>query len=485
MTLSIRRMSASVVGLVAVATVLFPGIANAAPPSNDDIDTATAITALPFAATQDTTQATKATDDPTSCYAYGQRSTWYDYTAPADGVVLATVSATGSTPVLAAYTGARDALTQVTDSCTSYNHPPSSTFHVTAGTTYHLLVLDLYAGSQVTFRLNLVPASPNDNFAAAIVPAFPGDLTGDLARASAEPGETPPSCDATVDHSVWYRYTPERTRSVSVEQVSYFDAPSISVYQGTSVDRLTEVDCVRSQDRLNSVFTAVAGQTYYIRVAAGADHARSFDLSIATAPALAPGFSANPERPSVFSDIQFYTYPGDPLGRKFASGQISFGDGTSAPLTGDPIHHQYTKDGQYQVTVSGATNDGRTGSTVRTLKVETHDVSVANLVVPASARAGQTKSIKVSVVDTRYDEDVTVTLSRLYENGVYNSIGSLTQRVAAGHTVEFPFAYTYTAADVAAGKVTFQVSAGLPNHYPADDHPDDNQLVGVTTSVRS
>jgi hypothetical protein len=484
MTLPIRRSCASVVGIMAVATVLFPGIANAAPPSNDDIDTATAITALPFRATEDTTQATKAADDPTTCYFHGQRSTWFDYTAPADGVVQATVTATGSKPYLAAYTGSRDSLTQVTDSCTSYNRPSASTFHVKAGTTYHLMVIDLYAGSQVTFGLDSVPASPNDNFAAATVPAFPGELTGDLARASAEPGETTASCAPTADHSVWYKYIPERTRSVSIERETNYTSPAISVYRGAG---LAEIDCVPTDSYLSSVFTAVAGQTYYIRVAAAPDLATPFGLRIATAPALVPSASVRPDRPSVFDDIEFTLDSGDPLGRPLVSGVVNFGDGTSAPVNGITIHHKYTKDGQYPVTVTGATSDGRTGVTTKALKVETHDVTVSNLVVPSSARVGQTKSITVSVANTRYDEDVTVTLSRLTDLGNYYPVGTLTQHVAAsaGRKAEFPFAYTYTAADLAAGKVSFEVSADLPNRYPADDHPEDNTLFGVTTSVRS
>jgi len=332
-----------------------------------------------------------------------------------------------------------------------------------------------------------VPPSPNDNFASATVPGFPSEQTGDLARASAEPGEAGPSCDATADHSVWYRYTPDRTRSVSVERVAYYNSPAISVYQGNGLDGLTEVDCASSMSSASAVFTATAGQTYYIRLAASVENAAWFDVRISTAPALAPSVYAFPERPSVYDNVEFTPYSGDPLGRQFVSGEVRFGDGTSTPVNGDPIHHQYTKDGQYQVEVTGTTNDGRTGSGVRTVKVETHDVSLSDFTVPASARVDQTKSIKVSVANTRYDENVKVELFRLSENGYYQSVGALTQRVVASpdHKVEFPFAYTYTAADATAGKVTFQVVASLGTWSETDDHLQDNVLNGVTTSVRA
>lgn len=63
----------------------------------------------------------------------------------------------------------------------------------------------------------------------------------------------------------------------------------------------------------------------------------------------------------------------------------------------------------YTVTTTGSTADGRTGTGTATVEVDTHDVSVAGLSVPASGRAGQTKPIKVSVANTRQAENVRVT----------------------------------------------------------------------------
>ncbi|MFI9382259.1 PKD domain-containing protein [Kutzneria sp. NPDC052558] len=487
MTLSVRRLCLPVLGFVAAVTVLLtPGVANAATPSNDDFDSATAVTALPFTSAQDNTQATTAADDPTSCYPSIRASVWYDYTPAADGIVLATVASSGSTPLIAAYTGTRGALTPVPGACTNFNTGSSATFHVTAGTTYHIMLLFPYYGTQVSFGLATVAPSPNDDFAAATVAGFPSEQSGDLARASAEPGEPTPSCDATADHSVWYRYTPDRTRSVSVEKVAYYVSPAITVYRGDQLGDLSEVDCAPSMSVANSVFTATAGQTYYIRLGASVLNTTRFDVRISTAPTLAPKVYAFPERPSVYNDVEFSTYAGDPLGRPLVTGEVSFGDGTSAPVTGDPIHHQYTKDGQYQVVLTGATADGRTGTGSLTVPVVTHDVSVSDFVVPASARVDQTKSISVSVADTRYDEDVSVELFRLSENGYYQSVGVLTQHVVAGagRKVVFPFAYTYTAADAAAGKVSFQAKATLKTGYYDDAHPQDNTITAVTATVR-
>lgn len=58
------RIAAAVTAAVALAA-LVPGVAQASPPVNDDFDQARAITALPFAADVDFTEATRAADDPT------------------------------------------------------------------------------------------------------------------------------------------------------------------------------------------------------------------------------------------------------------------------------------------------------------------------------------------------------------------------------------------------------------------------------------
>src|SRR5262249_39560524 len=72
MLLSQRLLARARVTAVAVATavlaVLAPGAAHAAtPPANDDFDHSTTIAALPFTTQEDTSGATKATDDPYWC----------------------------------------------------------------------------------------------------------------------------------------------------------------------------------------------------------------------------------------------------------------------------------------------------------------------------------------------------------------------------------------------------------------------------------
>ncbi|GHH48483.1 PKD domain-containing protein [Lentzea cavernae] len=463
----------------ALATALLPGVALAAAPPNDDFDNATTITALPFSAKTSTAGATKSTDDPTACHYWGESTVWLRYTAQENGFLRASTS---GGPAFGVYTGSRGALALVPGAC-SYNTGFSAdVFPVTAGTTYHFALIENYAwnGREFGFELTTISAAANDNQASAAVTGFPATLEGDLRRATAEPDELTASCGPDAGQSVWFRYTPDRTRSVQLKRTGY-SSPVLNVRRATD---LSEVDCAGTSDYQGLVFTATAGQSYLIRVAQGVEDAGQFELSLANAPAIKPVADPNPEQPSIFDDITFSVGSGDPLGKPLVSGEVQFGDGATAPITdSETVQHRYAKDGKYTVRVTGTTQDGRTGSSEQVLEVATHDVKLSGLSLPATARAGETKRIKVSVGNTRYDENVRVALMRKSVHGYYEEVGYLTQRVAASPSgkVEFPFAYTYTAADAAAGEVTFKLVASLNNYDYDDAQPADNEIIAVTT----
>ncbi|WP_318306329.1 hypothetical protein [Amycolatopsis solani] len=470
-----------VAGLAVAAALVAPATAHAEAPANDDFDTATAVTALPFRATQDFGEGTTSADDPKSCYSWIATSAWYDYTASADGFVRALPSGAGQLPFIAVYTGERGALTQVPGACAEWNTGPSVTFPVTAGQTYHIMVFKPYsgAGQVATLDLSSVPRESNDDFAAAAVATLPGTFSGDLSRSTSEPGEVTASCDPEADHSVWYRYTPDRTRSISVERRS----TSVAVYWGASRAGLSEVECASSLDSYKRVvFRATAGEQYWIRVATDADGASPYEIRLTTAPALTPNVYLYSDPKSVFDDIPMSPNAGDRLGRPLVSGELKFGDGTSVALTSNAqLTHRYAADGDYRLEISATTDDGRSGTGTQVVHVETHDVTLTGLSLPAQARAGQTKPVKVSVVNNRYAETVTVSLRRKGESGYFEEVGALTQYVPVGGRVEFPFAYSYTAADAAAGQAEFEIVANLNDRYDGDSHPVDNRLTGVTT----
>src|SRR4051812_7019007 len=109
---SIRRML--VLLLVVVAGVGFShvGVALAAAPSNDDFAHAMLITALPFSAELDTSEATSAGDDP-GCAGAVARSVWFKFTSSRGAQVRVDTSGSDHWTVLSIYTGARGSLRQI------------------------------------------------------------------------------------------------------------------------------------------------------------------------------------------------------------------------------------------------------------------------------------------------------------------------------------------------------------------------------------
>ncbi|MFC5291255.1 PKD domain-containing protein [Actinokineospora guangxiensis] len=461
------------------ATALLPSVAHAAPPSNDDFDTATEITALPFTTVQDTTEATAAADEPAACWRpSGGASVWYRFTATAHGFLRATFGTSDHASTFVAFTGERDALTAVPGSCGSrYDTAGRKTFAVAAGTTYHLLVSDNAAvGGTLHFGLESVPPAPNDRFADATpITAIPAVVTdGNLARAGAEPGEPVPACAQGATSSIWYRYTPTTTAPVSLWAGAA--SAAMVVYEGARLDELSEVRCTPPGP---AVFTATAGRTYHIQIASDPDQAGVVDLHAALAPALRPTLIGGSERLTVLRDEYFGVYPGDVLNQPVAAGRIDFGDGTAVDLTAQEpgAVHRYAVDGDYRVQFTVTTLDGRTGSGTKAVQVRSHDVTTTALSAPATARLGQTRTISASVTNTRYDETVVVTLYKVVD-GNSTEIGRATQWVPAraGRVAQFPFAHTFTDT----GPATFRAVAE-PQVQGGDDNPADNAAEATTT----
>jgi hypothetical protein len=468
---------ASLTALVfAVVAALAPAVAHAAPAS-DDFDSATEITSLPATATITTTGSTKAADDPNPCYFWGKGSVWQKYTPQRDGLLRVSSNRPEYGVFLAVYTGQRGSLALEPSACRQNG---SQTVHAKAGTTYYFMFVetDESRGGPISFDVREVGREVNDDRASAVETYVPGDHEADLTRATAEPGEVPPSCDPRATRSVWYRFTPAVTKFVHVTS-----GQAISVHRAGD---LSEVDCA---DRFSdALFRATANETYLVRMAAYPEATDGFQLSLRTAPAISPHTSTWPEVPNVLSDTRIGASSGDPISHDIASGTIDLGDGTVLDAAAGQHTHRFTEDGDYRVTTTITTPDGRTGTSVRTLTVKTHDVSVTGLSVPASARAGQTKQIKASLANVRSDDEVVVTLYRVGASGEGDQqIGHLRQRVPASPTgrTEFPFAYTFKPQDATAGRVAFRVTAEVSGYgWQYDDKGDDNQATATTASVR-
>ncbi|HEY2956781.1 MAG TPA: hypothetical protein VGM21_01020 [Actinomycetota bacterium] len=109
---SIHARTACALLAALAVTLLSVAPAVAAPPANDDFDSAVAITALPFEATQDTAEATRAADDP-ECVDGDGHTVWYSFTPSADVDVVVDTFGSDYDTTLSAWTGTRGALSQV------------------------------------------------------------------------------------------------------------------------------------------------------------------------------------------------------------------------------------------------------------------------------------------------------------------------------------------------------------------------------------
>jgi hypothetical protein len=138
-TLGIRTLARAtgLLGLVAGTAVLTAVPASAAPPSNDVITGATAITALPFAETVDTTEATTDAEDAavnTNCGAPATNgSVWYTLTAGESPAYVVDVSQSDFAAGVIVATGTPGNLTLITCG------PQAVAFDGAPGTTYFLM----------------------------------------------------------------------------------------------------------------------------------------------------------------------------------------------------------------------------------------------------------------------------------------------------------------------------------------------------------
>ncbi|MFC0548280.1 PKD domain-containing protein [Kutzneria chonburiensis] len=467
----------------AVSAVLAPGVAHAAtPPANDDFDNATAITALPFSTQEDTSAATKASDDPYWCDNFAMvGSVWFRYTATEDGWLRATSAGSDGSRILSANTGERDNLSGVDNGCESGANATMA-FRATAGTTYYFMVAGYYvAGGVLSFAVDRAAPPANDNFANATpVSTLPQTLQPDLTTGSIEADEPQSTCDSDRTRpSVWYSYTATGAATSVTAKIDGFDS-FVTVYSGDSLPALKQVGCTQYAMGA-TVFRTNPGATSYIRVT-GSRSTAPPTLTLAEAPALDPEFSISPSEPTVYDNISLAAHSWNSFDTPITA-SWDFGDGTSAPAGTDPVHHNYKVDGVYQLTMHASSPDGRTVTKTTPLTVNTHDVGITKFDVPSSARDGQQKSITVHVSNTRYAEKPTVTLYK-FDGNFSTTVGTLTLDVPARArgSVAFPFAYTFTPDDALVGKVTFRAVVQLP--YPVRDaRAADNEVIAIATTV--
>jgi len=252
-----RLVVVSVAGLLLAMLNMSPALAQ---PANDDFDTPTVISGLPFTDSISTADATPAFDDP-FCNGF-EHTVWYAFTPTQDVVIRADTSGSDYATTLGVYTGSRGGLSQV--ECQSF--PARVTFTASANTTYFFMVASACCGGPggtLVFNVNLPPA--NDDFATpTVIGALP--FTDSISTADATTAADDPSCNGNA-HSVWYSFTPTRDLPVKADTSGSDYATTLGVYTG-SRGALSEVACASSPAQV--AFNASANTTYFFMVASAA-----------------------------------------------------------------------------------------------------------------------------------------------------------------------------------------------------------------------
>lgn len=327
----------------------------------------------------------------------------------------------------------------------------------------------------VSFNLEQKLGLADDFANATVISSLPFDDTVDTTTATIETGEpTRPSCVfSDLAGSVWYAFTPTTSGSVSASTFNLNGfATLVAAYTGDSLTNLTELGC---QTFLSNqvTFHVDSGTTYYLQIGVlgfGLGGVTQVHMEVTPSPLAAFLFFPNP--PSTLDFVQFIDNSNDPGQIGIETFAWDFGDGMTS--TESNPSHLYAADGDYTVEYSITTFDGRFNSTSQVVEVRTHDVSIAKITTPRSANAGQTRSISVSIRNTRYPETVRVDLYKSTPSGEV-WIDSLTLQVpvlSGNKTRQFTFNYTFTSEDADIGKVTFRAEAfieGANDAFPQDN----------------
>jgi hypothetical protein len=466
----------------AVATMLLASgeaLSALAAPTNDNFANATSVPSLPFNSVVNTADSTTEPGEPQVCNFMSQ-TVWYSFTPSTNTMVSADNSGTAFATGLNVYQASGPGLFGLNFlGCAQGPNPV--TFSAQAGTTYYIQTGILFgAVGDLHVNLHALPAPANDNFAnPKLFTSVPFTDTVDTTAATLEPGEPIPSCGfGNPPGTVWYAFTPTTAGTVSATtQPTNFQ---VAAYSGSSLTSLTELGC-RAFGGLLTI-PVKAGQTYYFQVGGVFGARGTVTLTVNVTPPPQANFFYSPFDPSMFDTVNFNDGSFDPGGLGIKSQAWSFGDGASA--TGCCVTHRFAADGDYTVTDTVSTTDGRTASATQTVHVRTHDVAITKFSVPSSASVGQTRQIVVGISSKRSQETVQVQLSRSTPSG-FQVVGTLTQTVPVNpgnQTTPFTFDYSFTNDDASTGKVTFQATATIVG--ARDALPGDNTATATPTFVK-
>ena len=173
----LARIMISLSVVVSAPSVASPALAQA--PPNDDFNSATVISALPFTDSVSTVDATPASDDPPNCAGNGP-TVWYSFTPSANLRVDANTFGSDYDTTLSVYTGSRGSLTQIACNDDSQGVQSEVVFDAVAGTTYYLMVGAYLSGPGGNLVFNVVEPQPPPQ-----VTSFNIDRSGSVVNGSA------------------------------------------------------------------------------------------------------------------------------------------------------------------------------------------------------------------------------------------------------------------------------------------------------------
>ncbi len=455
------------------------------PPVNDNFANATLIDNFPFTNTIDNSTATVEPGEPTPyCASYWlpAKTAWYVYTPTTKGMLSGHI--TSSSPAFMVVYSSNSPGSLDYEGC-GYNDYDVQV-SVIPGTTYYIQIGSRYEWEfgNVTLNLNFIPPPPNDDFANAMsVESIPFFTEIDIFTSTSEAGEPNPGCTwGDAEHTVWYRYTPSASGSITAEKTGNYYS-FVAGYSGSSFDNLQLLGCGASYDSDRFTIHVDQDVVYYFQLGSPVSNFWNLTFNLSIPPPPTADFWWSPNDPSIFDVVNFCSNSYDPVGVDFVTFYWDSGDGVQQQGDNPCFYRQYPKDGDYTAYLQVLTRDGRSAEVTKVVPVRTHDVAITKFVVPQAARVGQTRSLTVGVRNNRYPENVTV---NLYKVTPYADIwvGALNQSVPvrpSNRTTDFNFSYTFTNEDAKLGKLTFKAVATITN--ARDAIPADNEAISLPTKV--
>ncbi|GMW00566.1 MAG: hypothetical protein AMXMBFR84_17030 [Candidatus Hydrogenedentota bacterium] len=246
-------------------------IARAQAPVNDNLAAALILVGGNGQTTGTNVNATFEVGEPFHWSSTGGRSVWWQWTAPASGLVVFDTAGSNFDTILAAYTGTsiEDYTLMDNDDDSGPGTQSAISFLAVSGTTYYIAV-DGYGSNQGSIVLNWLQQSPpaNDNFADAIeITGSTGQISGSNISATRQAGE-PFHFGSEGSQSAWWKWTsPFTGECIFNTEGSSFNT-ILAAYTGSALDSLVSVgandDAVGLQSQI--IFNATTGTTYYIAV---------------------------------------------------------------------------------------------------------------------------------------------------------------------------------------------------------------------------